>query len=72
MCPIHGCLCTLQTVSVPLGYSKADTAPVKRYVSELLALGKQVRSTAGGDPAHSWGQAVKRSMEHGASTQHRA
>lgn len=31
----------LQTISVPLGYSKTDLTPVKRYVSELLKLGAQ-------------------------------
>ncbi|KXZ47314.1 hypothetical protein GPECTOR_36g39 [Gonium pectorale] len=31
----------LQNISVPLGYSKSDLAPVKRYAAELRALGKQ-------------------------------
>ncbi|KAG2443582.1 hypothetical protein HXX76_001933 [Chlamydomonas incerta] len=31
----------LQTVSVPLGYSKSDLAPVKRYAAELRTLAKQ-------------------------------
>ncbi|GFR47383.1 hypothetical protein Agub_g9096 [Astrephomene gubernaculifera] len=31
----------LQNISVPLGYSKSDLAPVKRYAAELRTLGKQ-------------------------------
>ncbi len=33
---------SLQTISVPLGYTKSDLSPVKRYAAELLKLGKQV------------------------------
>lgn len=40
-------LCLLQNIALPLNYDGKDTAPVKRFVSQLVKLAAKVRAALG-------------------------